>query len=185
MKLLLKKSTLFTIIFTLMLSIPFLVNAQETITPPKIDNVLRNNELINIYEGEIIYGLEGDAIRIGGLADPGDEVVVTIADKEYKGVANMYHDWFVLFSITNFDQKSYVIEARASRDGNISSEGARITLIIDKDPGITNTDDNLESGKNNPSTLLIIIIVFLVISILSFTWIMIFRNKSTKTKGKK
>lgn len=178
MKAFLKKSILLTIILTLIFSFPFLAIAQEIISPPKIDNILTNNELITIHEEGIIYGLEGDAIRIGGLAEPGDEVIVTIADKEYKGVANIYHDWFVLFSITNFEQESYIIEARATRDGKISTESTTLRLIIGEEPVISQLDDNSDSSNTKPPLYPIILIVLGLIFLSTFVWFMISRKKN-------
>lgn len=131
------------LLITMLLCIFFTdcINAQTQLAF-KIDNAMRNNKLITIYDGNIIYGKDGDAIRLSGTGLTGDVIRTIIADNEYTSTVNNAGEWFVLFSITNLKKESYSIEI-----SNSNQEISRIILYIGEDSELksnikTESDDS-------------------------------------------
>lgn len=169
---------LLSIFFVLIINIPIFLTTVygQTTQSFKIDNVMKNNELIEIYEGGIFYGQEGDAIRVAGVGTKGKTITLKVNNNEYSAIVNQFGDWFVLFSITEFKEESYIIEAKSE-----TGESFSITLNIGEDPGLKSEDS---SYKNSP-IIIIILISLSVILIIVVVLIVIYRKKFRKLFNRK
>ncbi|HBB64967.1 TPA: hypothetical protein DCZ77_03310 [Patescibacteria group bacterium] len=163
-----KKALTLSMVFFLMFTSLSHAFAQQTVLPPQILNVARNNDPITIFEGNKIYGLSGDAIRIGGSAKPGDKITVYVADREYPANLDQFNNWFVLFSITNFTEEQYSIEGKATNNGIDSEKVELLTLIVGEEPTSVEQakqdTENTDSKKNiDPRNVIIAILTVLIL----------------------
>lgn len=143
----------------------------QTQLPFGVDNVMRNNQKIKIFEGGNIYGKDQDAIRISGRGTSGDSIISEINGKEYQNTVDRFGDWFILFSITNFKQDSYIIQVKSSTSD--TQNVANLTLNIGEDPVVEVLGEN--TFKDIP-TYLIVLTVLLSISIITFILLIKFKK---------
>lgn len=153
-----------TFFFTLLITPIF---GQKDVSKSNFESVFRNNNAINIYEGNVIYGQEGDAIRISGSANPGDSIIVLLGGKEYNPTLDKYNNWFVLFSITNFDKEEYLIEINTINDEKNYTISNTLNLIIAEDPETPNLNKGYvpieENDKTKANFKIIVIIIEIII----------------------
>lgn len=92
-----------------------------------LDSVSVNNIDALLTSDNATAVTKDDAIRIAGVATPGDLIVVTYADKSLSATADYGGNWFVLFSITNMAEGKYPVNVRLE---NSTEEIPLVTLIV-------------------------------------------------------
>ena len=80
-----------------------------------ITSVSVNNKIVDISNNNEIYVSKDDAVRIAGKAEPGSNITVYFADKKIDVNAKENGSWLVLFSITNFSDSRYLVNAKNDR----------------------------------------------------------------------
>lgn len=162
----------YTLIIGLLFTLfPNQIFAQGDSNVPVLDNVVRNNQGAKIFDGNIIYGEQGDALRIAGIAKPGEEVTVFFDGKEYKTTTDQYKNWFVLFSIPTSDNEEYSIEIQIGENPKVKL----LTLMIGKEP---NEDGSVDEGEGvakerKPLDSKDIIIIVLTVLLVAMGWILL------------
>lgn len=177
------KHILLSLLFLLILVPTSVISfAQSSSTIIVLDNIQINNQEAEIKEDNKIYGKEGDAIRIAGKLLSGDGVNVFVKDKEYIATIDENKNWFILFSITNFTEEQYPIEAQSIENNKRGDKVLLGTLILDEKP-ITdeNVNNSNEENSNSKFDFKDIVIVLLSFS-LAYTLINYFILKSKVEK---
>ncbi len=163
----------------------FLTNsmAQTSELQPKLDLISKNNFAVKIFEGNIFYGQEGDAIRVAGNANKGDIITVFVNGDEYRASMDKYNNWFVLFSITNFTEREYIIEAQTMKDG-VSGERVQLaTLKIGEEPiEIEEQQDKEEKDIKKIDFKDVLLIIISATLIVSLSFILFPKLKISKGK---
>jgi len=111
-----------------------------------LDSVSVNNMDALLTSDNATAVTKDDAIRIAGVATPGNRIVVTYADKSISATADYGGNWFVLFSITNMAEGKYPVNVRLE---NSTEETTLVTLIV----GEGNPLLQPSTGKNNVEDL--------------------------------
>ena len=77
-----------------------------------LNHVLVNNGRVELDEQKRVFVARDDAVRVSGTSNPEASITVYFADREKTVSANEFGHWFVLFSITNMEEKQYVLTAK-------------------------------------------------------------------------
>lgn len=172
-------------IFLLLVSKSGISFAQSSSTPIVLDDIQINNQEVEIKEDKKIYGKEGDAIRIAGKLLSGDEVIIFVGNKEYVGNMDENNNWFVLFSITNFTEEQYPIEAQLIENNKKEDKMLLTTLILSEKP-ISEEDKNNSEIENSNIKFGFKDIVIIILSLsLAYTLLNYFILKSKVEKRNK
>jgi len=167
-----KKIFLHLIFLMLIILTPSLLYGNEEIQIPKLGTVYRNNEVIKIYDGNIIFGNTDDVITVSGQTEKGYTVKAIINNREYTATPNVYNDWFIPFSITNFTRDIYTIDIYAQKDDFKSNTVTLLTLHIGNEPedGVLGSKDEnvIEQDTNILKTIIIFILIILVTILIIF-----------------
>ena len=145
--------------------------AQTVIKAPVLDSVSKNNEGVKMFEGNRIYAVNGDAIRVSGPLKKGEVVKVYFNEKEYIAVNDQLNNWFVLFSVTNLTEDEYAVEAMAETKVGKSEKVELLTLVIGDEP-IGEEDEEVVKEKNDFDFKNIVIII-LSITLVVLLWIIL------------
>lgn len=138
-----------------------------------LDNIQINNQETLINDDNNIYGKEGDAIRIAGKLLSGEKVIVFVGDKEYVATIDENNNWFVLFSITNYKEEQYPIEAQLIENGNKGEKILLTTLVLsdtaNSDESIENTNiEKKDSDFGFKDIVIIILTLSLAYTVLNY-----------------
>ncbi len=159
-------------------------SAQSSSKPIILDNIQINNQEAELTKENKIYGKEGDAIRIGGKLLKGDSVLVYVGEKEYIANLDENMNWFVLFSITNFSQKQYPIEAQLIENNQKEDKVLLTTLILSEKPLTDKEIDDSNKEKEFNIGFKDVVIFILSLS-LGYTLLNYFILKSKVKKRKR
>ena len=162
--------------YILLISMLFLftlgtVYAQESLKPPILDDVMKNNMGVDISEENSINATNGDAIRVAGLAQVGSSVTVYFNNAQYKGIVDENGKWFVLFSVTQPKEQEYSVKSEKVELFKI--------LIVEED----GTPLVIEEEKRDIDFKIVVIILQSLL-ILLLVWFLL-SPKILKTRKKK
>lgn len=143
-----------------------------------LDNIQINNQEAEITKDNKIYGKEGDAIRIAGKLLSGDKVIVFVGDKEYIGNIDENNNWFVLFSITNYKEKQYPIEAQLIENGNMGEKILLTTLVLSETANSEESKENTNKEKKDSDFGFKDIVIIILTLSLAYTVLNYFILKS-------
>lgn len=167
----------FFILFLLITSL-FSTFVQAESSQIIIDNIQINNQEIKIQEGNRIFGKEGDAIRIAGKLLIGDKISIFVGNKEFKGNIDENNNWFVLFSITNYKEKQYPIEAQLIENGNMGEKILLTTLVLSETANSEESKENTNKEKKDSDFGFKDIVIIILTLSLAYTVLNYFILKS-------
>lgn len=180
----------FIFIFQILLILLSSINvafAQPAPSSIILDNIQINNQEAEITKDNKIYGKEGDAIRIAGKLLSGDKVIVFVGDKEYVATIDENNNWLILFSITDFTEEKYDIEAQSVDNGKKGEKVLLTTLLLSQKPNTDEDIKNLNEENSNSNfgfkdILIIILSISFIYTLLNY---LILKSKVEKRKKRK
>lgn len=134
------RKNIFSIIltaFVLVLNVNTLSAEELSFTKhPNLDYIAINNEEAKIKENGAIEVNDQDTIKISGIGTPEENISVYVLDQVYSATVDENGNWFVLFSIQNFQEDEHRIKIRVGEKEQedlvtlsvVKNENAKVTL---------------------------------------------------------
>lgn len=135
-----------------------------------------NNETVDFNE-ETISVETDDVVRVSGHTIPSSKLLIHINEKEIETTADEVGNWFVLFSITNMEEKNIEIKAQTP---NMKKGEVLTSLIIEDHSEVvldaTDKETFFDKILTKDSSWKIFYIILIIIAVLP-TSIIVFRNR--------
>lgn len=173
-----------------------IVEEDSSVTSPTLESVIKNDIVVDLTgEEEEVEVVEGDMVKVIGTADPGDEVAVIVGDKAYTATADEDGNWYVLFSIIDFEDGEYTVEAQSQDEDGKGSEKVEMFVLSKNTVSkvVNNTVEEAEEESEKTSLwdrlytgdLRYVTLIALLLLVCGLFWLLIIirRKKEEKKKG--
>lgn len=103
---------------------------------PNLDYIAVNNEDVQISKEGKIEVKDQDTVKISGIGTPSENISLFVLDQVYSTTVDENGNWFVLFSIQNFEEKEHTIRIKVGEKevedlvvfSVVKDENAKISL---------------------------------------------------------